>query len=36
MVRTTLPELSISTIFKGSIPFFAANVIALVLVGWMR
>jgi len=32
MVRTMLPELSISTIFKGTIPFLAANVIALVLV----
>ena len=47
MVRTMLPELYISTIFKGTIPFLAANVIALVLVilvpgialalvGWMR
>jgi tripartite ATP-independent transporter DctM subunit len=32
MVRTMLPELSISTIFRGTIPFLAANVIALVLV----
>lgn len=32
MVKTMLPDLSIRTIFRGTIPFLIANVVALVVV----
>ena len=32
MVKTMLPDLSIRTIFRGTIPFLVANVVALVVV----
>ncbi|MEM5296621.1 TRAP transporter large permease subunit [Burkholderia sp. JPY481] len=32
MVKTMLPDLSIRTIFRGTIPFPVANIVALVAV----
>ncbi|CAM2185967.1 C4-dicarboxylate transporter, DctM subunit [Paraburkholderia sacchari] len=32
MVKTMLPELSIRTIFRGTVPFLCANIVALVVV----